>query len=84
MVFDFLKAKHRKDYMAIGLQYGVWPNRVWKLAHGSHAKNDKEKQIVHELLDLGLVQRNEHKHHREVKLPEEFTPVSSDEGGKTE
>ena len=58
-MFKFLFARHRKAYIKVGWQYKTNPERVYKLAHGSRAKNNKEKQILHELLALDIF----HRHH---------------------
>ncbi len=55
--FKFLKARHRVTYIKLGWKYWMHPNRVWKLAHGSSPKTDKEKKVVHELLALEIIHR---------------------------
>ena len=54
-MFKFLSARHRSAYTNLALKYKVWPEKVYKLAHGKHAHSKKEHQIVHELLALGII-----------------------------
>jgi len=56
-MFKFLKARHRGVYIKLALKYTVWPERVYKLAHGKHAKKSKDRKISHELLSLGIIHR---------------------------
>lgn len=57
-MFKFLKARHRKTYTSLAWKYFVWPEKVYKLAHGKHARSHKERDIVHELLALGVIHRH--------------------------
>jgi len=57
-MFKFLTARHRSTYASLGWKYFVWPEKVYKLAHGKHAKNKKERKIVHELLAIGIIHRH--------------------------
>lgn len=56
-MFKFLFARHRKAYIKLAWKYKVWPNRVYRIAHGSKTRNDKEKKIIHELLALDIIHR---------------------------
>ena len=67
-MFEFLYAKHRDTYLRLAFQHYISPNRVWKLAHGSRAKSNKERLVQHELLDLGIIHRSgTHKHHHSTE-----------------
>ncbi len=57
-MFKFLTARHRKTYTSLAWKYFVWPERVYNLAHGKHAKTKKDKNIVHELLAQGVIHRH--------------------------
>ena len=57
-MFKLLSARHRSAYTNLALKYKVWPEKVYKLAHGKHAHSKKEHQIVHELLALGIIHRH--------------------------
>jgi len=59
-MFEYLYARHRSDYIRIAFHNWTTPYHVWKLAHGKHPKNKKDRRIVHELLDLGIVHRHLH------------------------
>lgn len=59
-MFEYIYAKHRSTYVHLALKYWMTPNHVWKLAHGKLPKNHKEKQVLHDLLDLGIVHRHHH------------------------
>jgi len=56
-MFKFLTSRHRKIYFNIGLKYNMWPDKVRKLAHGKSAKTNKERKVMHALLDQGVVHR---------------------------
>jgi len=57
-MFKFFSARHRKAYTSLAWKYKVWPEKVYKLAHGKHAHSKKEHKIVHELLALGIIHRH--------------------------
>lgn len=57
-MFKFFKARHKKSYISLGWKYKVWPERVYRLAHGKHAHSHKDHQITHELLALGIIHRH--------------------------
>jgi len=57
-MFKFMKARHKSTYIKLGLKYKVWPERVYRLAHGHHPRNHKDREINHQLLALGIVHRN--------------------------
>lgn len=56
-MFKFLSAKHSKAYIDLALKYKVWPEKVYRIAHGHRAKGNKETRIAHELLSLGIIHR---------------------------
>lgn len=57
-MFKFLRSRHKNLYIRLGFKYNVWPERVYKLAHGKkHAKRSKDTKIMHELLSEGIVHR---------------------------
>lgn len=64
-MFDYLYARHSKEYFKLGMKYWTTPKHVWKLAHGKHAKNGKDRAIQHELLDLGIIHRHSHSRNAE-------------------
>ena len=47
-MFQFLRARHRSTYIQLGWKHFVWPEKVYKLAHGKHSHSKKEREIVHE------------------------------------
>ncbi len=57
-MFKFLTARHRSIYTSIAFKYFVWPEKVYNLAHGKHAKSRKDKKIIHELLAQGVIHRH--------------------------
>ena len=57
-MFKFLRARHRKLYISLALKYKVWPEHVYKLAHGKHTKKSKDRRIQHELLNQGIIHRH--------------------------
>jgi len=57
-MFKFLSARHRSTYTNLAWKYKVWPEKVYKLAHGKHARTKKERDIVHELLAQGVIHRH--------------------------
>ncbi len=57
-MFQFLRARHRSTYIQLGWKHFVWPEKVYKLAHGKHSHSKKEREIVHELLALGIIHRH--------------------------
>lgn len=57
-MFKFMKARHKGVYIKLGFKFGVWPERVYRLAHGHHAHNHKDRKISHELLALGIIHRH--------------------------
>ena len=61
-MFKFLRAKHRSNYFQLAWKYKLWPERVYNLAHGSRAKTEKEKKVIHDLLNLGIIHRHQNKH----------------------
>ncbi len=61
-MLDFLFARHRKDYIRLAWQFKASPNRIYRLAHGSKPKTEKEKKILHEMLAIGIIhRRSDHK-----------------------
>lgn len=57
-MIKFLSARHKSTYIKLGFKYKVWPERVYRLAHGKHPRNHKDREINHELLALGIVHRH--------------------------
>ena len=57
-MFKFLRSRHRSQYMSIARKYCVWPEKVYKLAHGKHSHNSKDTKILHELLSEGIIHRH--------------------------
>ena len=57
-MFKFVRARHRQAYMKLAWKHLVWPEKVYKLAHGKHAHSKKERSIIHELLALGIIHRH--------------------------
>ena len=57
-MFKFLKSRHRKLYWRLGLKYNVWPEHVYKLAHGKRSRKQKDTKILHELLSQGIIHRH--------------------------
>ena len=57
-MFKFLKARHKQTYISIAWKFKVWPERVYKLAHGKHAHSSKDHKITHELLSQGIIHRH--------------------------
>lgn len=61
-MIKFLLSQHTRAYIAIGVKYHVWPERVYNLAHGKiSADGQKNHEILHELCDLGIVHRHREK-----------------------
>lgn len=58
-MFKFLLTHHRHEYWQLAKEFHMWPDHVRKLAHGKHAKTEKEKKVCHALLDMGII----HRHH---------------------
>lgn len=58
-MFKFLRSRHRKLYMKLAMKYSVWPERVYKLAHGKHSRKSKDTKILHELLSEGIIHRHQ-------------------------
>lgn len=56
-MFKFIKARHRSTYIKMAFKYACWPERIYRLAHGHHAHNRKDRNISHELLALGIIHR---------------------------
>lgn len=57
-MFRFLSAKHRWMYIKMAFKYRTSPNHIWKLAHGKSPKGQRDKRILHELLDIGIIYRH--------------------------
>lgn len=57
-MFNYLFARHRRTYISLGWKYKMNPERIYKLAHGSKIKTEKDKKIIHELLALDIVHRH--------------------------
>ncbi len=57
-MFKFFRARHRDVYLKLAWKHFVWPEKVYKLAHGKHAHSRKDRNIVHELLALGIIHRH--------------------------
>ena len=64
-MFEYLFARHRNDYIRLALHHKTSPDRIWRLAHGHSAENSKDTQILHDLLDLGIIYR--HKRSRKAE-----------------
>ncbi len=62
-MFQFLQAKHRDTYIHLAFKHWVSPSRVYSIAHGSHTKNQREKAVQQELLELGIIHRQSGHHH---------------------
>ena len=56
-MFAFLTASHRSDYISLGLKFRVWPERVYRLAHGGHSTGDLDRAIRRELCALGIIRK---------------------------
>lgn len=74
-MFKFLRSRHRKLYIKLGSKYNVWPEKVYKLAHGKHSNNSKDSKILHELLSEGVIHRH--------RTSYDTFDVKKDEDGKT-
>lgn len=59
-MFEYFFARHRNDYIRLAIHFRTTPTHVWKLAHGQIAKTRKETEILHELLEMGIVHRHQH------------------------
>lgn len=66
-MFKFLRSRHRKLYCELARKYHVWPEKVYKLAHGKHSRNSKDTSILHDLLAHGVI----HRHTGDSSGPEE-------------
>lgn len=64
-MFKFLRSRHRKLYIKLGMKYSVWPERVYKLAHGKHSRRSKDTKILHELLAEGIIHRHSGNHSKD-------------------
>lgn len=61
-MIKFLFAKHRSAYINIAMKYYVWPEHVYKLAHGASKKGGKDDDICKALLDKRIIHRHHHSH----------------------
>lgn len=57
-MFKFLSSRHSKLYWKLALKYNVWPEHVYKLAHGKRSRRSKDVKILHELLSEGIIHRH--------------------------
>lgn len=64
-MFEYMFARHRADYVKIAFRHWTTPRHVWALAHGKHAKGHKDTEILHDLLDMGIIHRHNHTHDSE-------------------
>ena len=64
-MFEYLFARHRNDYIRLALHHKTSPDRIWRLAHGHSAKTDTDREILHDLLDLGIIHHHHHSHKAE-------------------
>lgn len=76
-MFEYMFARNRKAYVQIAFSHWTTPKHVWELAHGHRAKSEKDKEIIHELLDLGIIHRRGHH-------DEDEEEVDNDEVGNEE
>lgn len=60
-MFEVIHAKHRKDYFRLAFKHWTSPQHVWALAHGEHSDSPKDKEILHDLVDLGIIHRHKRK-----------------------
>lgn len=56
-MIKFLFARHRKVYIKLAIKHLVWPERVYILAHKGSSHNDLDRDILHDLLDEGILHR---------------------------
>lgn len=58
-MIKFLFSRHRSTYIKMGVKYKVWPEYVYRLAHGKkHGRHSTDSKILHELLAIGIIHRH--------------------------